>query len=88
MSCFRELINVRQFCVVQDCTDPLQGICLPDPLQLHLQGTKQALPSARGTAQGRPRAAPRDTAPAGAEGMRGVKEHKLNLCPRMGGRKT
>lgn len=39
VSCFRELINVRQFCVVQDRTDSLQGIRLPDPLQLHLRGT-------------------------------------------------
>lgn len=39
VSCFRELINVRQFCVVQDRTDSLQGIRLPDPLQLHLRET-------------------------------------------------
>lgn len=41
VSCFRKLINVRQFCVIQDCTDSLQGICLPDPLQLHLQKTNR-----------------------------------------------
>lgn len=36
VSCLRQLINVCQFCVVEDCADPLQGVRLPDPFQLHL----------------------------------------------------
>lgn len=50
----------------------------------HQQGDSNS----SGQAQSSPRGAPRDTAPPGAAGMKGVKEHKLNLCPRMGGRKT
>lgn len=88
MSCFRELINVRQFCVVQDCMDSLQGICLPDPLQLHLQGTNRGTAVSKGckSSDPDPERAPEGSNSTGAEEMQGVKEHEPNLGPRMGGR--
>lgn len=36
-SCFRKLINVCQFCIIQDNTNGLQGLSLPNALQLHLK---------------------------------------------------
>lgn len=40
VSCFRKLINVCQFRVIEDRSDSLQGICLPDPFQLDLNENK------------------------------------------------